>query len=511
MSLEELLQKIQPPVPQPSLPLAELMEYIYTHALTEVEIDELFTGIKNKWGFRPTALRNEWLRYRKLRLEEEGRRTQPPAPPSPEAVEAAEKLSMDDALLHRAIQAIRKQGLVGEDENAGLLYLALLSAKTPTPISVFVKGRSSSGKSHLVSSVLKMIPPRGYYELSSMSAKALAYMPEELSHRHLIVFEEEGFASDDARHLIRVLLSEGRLRHSTVMKTAGGELRGTLLERNGPTGLITTMTQGTTREDNETRAFSLYVQDTTEHTLRVLEASDERENPDRDIAPFDPAPWHALYELLPQMDVKIPFAEHIRKLLRLDRLGADSTRLRRDYPRFKSLVKMITLLHHARRENHRGTLLATLEDYALAHCLAARTLSRSVHSISPRALALARAVVAVREQKRQQQRGGDEPLVFTRDLSAHLRWELRTVQRWVDQAEAAGLIESRREGRALILRPAAGVEASLEEAAFQLLPDPGDLARALGASVEYVDPITGWTWRLPASGERQFTGAVIYP
>lgn len=49
--------------------------------------------------------------------------------------------------------------MVGEEENRGLLYLALLSARTEAPISVLVKGRSSSGKSFLVKQTLALIPP----------------------------------------------------------------------------------------------------------------------------------------------------------------------------------------------------------------------------------------------------------------------------------------------------------------------------------------------------------------
>ncbi|WP_253665788.1 hypothetical protein [Thermus scotoductus] len=341
---------------------------------------------------------------------------------------------------------------------------------------------------------LALIPPRGYYELSSMSAKALVYADVDFRHRHLVLYEEDGLNSEEVLYLVRTLLSEGQIRYLTVEKTPQGRMAAREIVRPGPTGLITTLTKGLTKEDNETRTFSLYMNDTKGHTLRVVQALAEREA--RGARPeVDPAPWHALYEALPQVEVVVPFAPAIARLLEAQDLPEDLTRLRRDFGRFLTLVKVAALLHHARREAREGRLVATLEDYALAYHLAARPLARSVHTVSPQALALAVAVREVHEAKVEEAAGKNVPegavAVYVKELARHLRWAKRTVQKWVDQAEAAGLVDVQRDGNRLAIRPVEG--APLEEAAFRLLPEPERLARELGEGGSYVHPLTGET------------------
>lgn len=262
--------------------------------------------------------------------------------------------------------------------------------------------------------------------------------------------------------------------------------------RPGPTGLITTLTKGLTKEDNETRTFSLYMDDSKGHTLRVVQALAEREA--RGALPeVDPTPWHALYELLPQKEVVVPYAPAIARLLEAQDLPEDLTRLRRDFGRFLTLVKVVALLHHARREEREGRLVAALEDYALAYHLAARPMARSVHTVSPQALALAVAVREVHEAKVEEAAGKNIPegsvAVYVKDLARHLRWAKRTVQKWVDQAEAAGLVDVQRDGNRLAIRPVEG--APLEEAAFRLLPEPERLARELGEGEATCTPSPG--------------------
>ncbi len=326
-----------------------------------------------------------------------------------------------------------------------------------------------------------------------MSAKALVYADLDFQHRHLVLYEEDGLNSEEALYLVRTLLSEGQIRYLTVEKSPQGRMVAREIVRPGPTALVTTLTRGLTKEDNETRTFSLYMDDTKGHTLRVVQALAEREalgaRPE-----VDPAPWHALYELLPQREVAVPFAPAIARLLEAQDLPEDLTRLRRDFGRFLTLVKVVALLHHARREERGERLMATLEDYALAYHLAARPLARSVHTVSPQALALAVAVREVHEAKVEELQGKvpeESVAVFVKDLARHLRWAKRTVQKWVDQAEAAGLVDVQRDGNRLAIRPVEG--APLEEAAFRLLPEPERLARELGEGGSYVHPLTGET------------------
>ena len=135
-------------------------------------------------------------------------------------------------------------GLVGEDRIAKLLYLAVTSRLFDKPISIAVKGPSSGGKSYVVMTVLRFFPQSAYYDLTGMTDHALVYMEEPLAHRFLVLYENNGIQGDNGSYFVRSLLSEHRIRYETV-ESVNGELRSRLIEKEGPTGLITTTTATT--------------------------------------------------------------------------------------------------------------------------------------------------------------------------------------------------------------------------------------------------------------------------
>ena len=67
---------------------------------------------------------------------------------------------------------LTEENVIGEDRNAQLLYLALVSRLLDTPVSIAVKGPSSGGKSFTVESALAFFPDDAYYALSD----ALQYL-----------------------------------------------------------------------------------------------------------------------------------------------------------------------------------------------------------------------------------------------------------------------------------------------------------------------------------------------
>jgi hypothetical protein len=151
-----------------------------------------------------------------------------------EAWEECSRIAVKSNILDEFGSELSKIGLVGERRAAKLVYLALTSRPLDKPVSVAVKGPSSGGKSFVVESTLKFFPPQAFYSLTAMSDRALAYSSEPLRHRHLVIYEAVGMASEFATYLIRSLLSEGRLRYETVEKTKDG-LVPRVIEREGPT------------------------------------------------------------------------------------------------------------------------------------------------------------------------------------------------------------------------------------------------------------------------------------
>jgi hypothetical protein len=236
-------------------------------------------------------------------------------------------------------------GLVGESRGAKLIYLILTSRLLDQPLCAAVKGPSSAGKSNLIRTVLSLFPASATVRLSSMSEKALVYLPEDLRHKTLVVAEASGLSQGVGAYLLRSLVSEGRLSHATADMDDG--VRGKITEREGPTGLLVTTTKGRLDEELETRVFSVPIDDSPEQTTRILGTIAEEASGSVSAEPVDLSGWLALQEWLELSAhrVVVPFAKEIA-----DRIPPVAVRLRRDFSAILGLVKAHTVLHRVNRQ-----------------------------------------------------------------------------------------------------------------------------------------------------------------
>jgi hypothetical protein len=275
------------------------------------------------------------------------------------------------------LETLHVCGLVGEERAVKLIYLALTSRLLDRIVSVAIKGPSSGGKSFLVEVVLRLFPPEASYELTAMSEHALAYGEEPLAHKIIVLYEAAGLRSDFGTYLVRSLLSENRISYDTVEKTKEG-LKSRHIEREGPTGLITTTTAIHLHPENETRLLSLTVSDAPAQTKAIMKAQAERQGHTDSL---DLAPWHALQRFLAlgSRRVVIPLAEELAELI-----PPVAVRLRRDFPTILALIKAHALLHQVNRERDAdGEIIATLEDYSTIREIVADLVSTGVGATVP--------------------------------------------------------------------------------------------------------------------------------
>jgi DNA-binding MarR family transcriptional regulator len=298
----------------------------------------------------------------------------PGAPAAIRSVEGATvqppPLAYEPNILDLVAAELVEAGMVGESRNARLLYLIVTSRLLDRPCSAVVKGPSAGGKSFLVEQVLALFPTAAYHALSAMSDRALAYDQEPLVHRILVLYEAAGLSGDIATYLVRSLLSEGRIRYLTVERTKAGN-RSKLIEREGPTGLITTTTAASLHPENETRLISLTVADSPDQTRAVMVAAATGRS-----APRDRAAWYELQEWLAacEAEVVVPFAPCLAELV-----PPVAVRMRRDFPTFLALVRTHALLHRINRErDSAGRVIATIGDYEAVRELAADLMSDAV-------------------------------------------------------------------------------------------------------------------------------------
>jgi len=274
-----------------------------------------------------------------------------------------------------------------------------------------VKGPSSGGKSFVVETVLKAFPQSAYLDFTSMSEHALVYDERPIANRFIVLYEASGLGQDKQgepsvlAYCVRSLLSEGRISYTTVDKTDEG-MQARVIEREGPTGLITTTTWATLHPENETRMLSVAISDTVAQTASVFGALANRCNGQQGDGP-DLEPWLALQswlELAGERRVTIPYAHELAKLA-----SPRAVRLRRDFGKVLSLIQTHAILHQANRErDDQGRIVATLADYAAVHALVSDIINEGVQAtVAPTVRETVEAVRQLREQALAQA-GGDE-------------------------------------------------------------------------------------------------------
>jgi len=400
---------------------------------------------------------------------------------------SAIELAKNPALLYKIQKEFERSGLVGEKENALLLYLALVSRLLQKPISIIIKSGSSAGKSFLVKIVQNLFPKDTYIELTGLSSKSLIYLKEEFKHKFLIIFEVHGFKDDDyTEHLIRTLLSENKIRYAVVEKDKfdGHETR--IIEKEGPTGLITTTTFSNINDENETRLFSITLDEKSNQTKDIkLNIAKSYESPNANENNNVLDDLLNLQKILDTHPVLIPYASQIAELT-----PDEPIRMRRDYQRILAVIEASALLHQYQREikEYNGVkhIIAGLEDYFISKLILEKPLGLTIQNNYPQTLEIVNEIKSIHEKNKKP--------VLIKDLTKKLNKSKMTITRWLKPALENGRIENvgdEGKGKPLKLIPNNSYE---DEITADILPSIElllDLFPDMARNFKVIHPITG--------------------
>ena len=392
----------------------------------------------------------------------------PPPPYIEELKTAAGDLIECPEILERFGDEVEDAGLVGETNNAKILYLAVTSRLFERPVSIAIKGTSAVGKSFTVERVLEFFPPEAYFVRTGMSERALIFSDEEYAYRFLVVFEAAGMNSEWQSYLIRSLLSEGKIVYEVVEKTKAG-LKPRRIEKEGPTGLITTTTAPRLHPENETRLLSLGVVDTPDQTRAVMRALAAD---GATTAAVDYAQWHALQRWLAEGDseVVVPFADKLANLV-----PPVAVRLRRDFKLLLTLIRAHALLHRGTRTlDDQGRIIATVADYAAIYELVAKLFAEGIEATVPKTIRETVAEVAASVE------GGVEEVSLTA-LARKMKLDKSAAHHRVRKAIERGYLVNREEKRGMPARIAIGDPLPDE---IDILPAPEALEGCCSVEVQ---------------------------
>ena len=333
-----------------------------------------------------------------------------PEPAGPKLTEAehaaALELLRDPKLLDRILTDFAACGVVGEETNKLIGYLAAISRKLAQPLAVIVQSTSAAGKTALMESVLAFVPPEERIKYSALTGQALYYLSDaDLRHKVLAIVEEEG--AEKASYPLKLLQSEGEL---TIAATGKDPATGRMITQEyrveGPVMIFLTTTAVDIDEELLNRCLVLTVDEGREQTAAIHRLQRERKTLAGLLRSESREAVLALHRnaqrLLRPLRVVNPYAE---KLTFLD----DRTRTRRDHMKYLALIRTIALLHQHQRPvktaEHEGHpveyIEATLDDIAAANRLAHQVLGRCLDEMPPqtrRLLALIQKMEAGRGQ-----------------------------------------------------------------------------------------------------------------
>ena len=188
---------------------------------------------------------------------------------TPEQAEEALAYLRAPKLLERTSEDIGKSGVVGEEANRLLMYLAFTSRKRARPLQVISLAKSGTGKTYLQETVARLIPAEDRLEITALSENALYYFGRtELRHKLILIEDLDG--ADEVLYPLRELQSKGRLAKTVAIKDTKGAIRTVTVTVEGPVCVAGCTTRERLFEDNATRCLLLYLDQTSQQNAAVL-------------------------------------------------------------------------------------------------------------------------------------------------------------------------------------------------------------------------------------------------
>jgi DNA primase catalytic core len=411
-------------------------------------------GVKEEMIHREVG--QVWLKLEELQREQIKKAVEAPPEESlmseQEHTEAMELLR-DPRLLDRIVKDFERCGMVGEETNKLVGYLAAVSRMLETPLAVLVQSSSAAGKSSLMESVLAFIPEQQRVEYSAMTGQALFYMGEnDLKNKVLAIAEEEG--AQRAAYALKLLQSEGKL---TIASTGKDPNSGRLITHQyrveGPVMIFLTTTAIDLDEELMNRCLVLTVNEDRDQTKAIHEKQREAQTLEGLLRRQERIEILNLHRnaqrLLKPMMVVNPYAPELT-------FPYSITRTRRDHMKYLTLIRTVALLHQHQRPTktvvHHGKHVQYIEvtwnDIEIATKLAREILGRSLDELQPQTRTLLLSLDEMVTQACEAQQIERVDFRFSRrDVREFTKWSDSQLKRHLHRLEELEYLIVHRGGR----------------------------------------------------------------
>ncbi|MBL4697853.1 MAG: hypothetical protein JKX70_03365 [Phycisphaerales bacterium] len=251
---------------------------------------------------------------------------------------------------------------------ASLVYLTATSRLIDNPIWTIITGASGSGKSKLRSEIAKCVPEDDRLDITEMTPQALIRLPGALGDgvdfTNILLVKDERESKSVDPGFFKSLYEDG-----TVIKYVASGQKAIKLTLNGCPAFIETTTASRVHDEDQNRRIVLAVNEDPNKFRSILgnitsKAAGISTSSNEDIHRIH----QQLQSILPrQSKFKVPFAVGMVKDNEDCVPGPESTRA---VQQLLSVIQTVALLNYRHRAiTEQGAIVATVEDYAIAHGL----------------------------------------------------------------------------------------------------------------------------------------------
>jgi len=411
---------------------------------------------------------------RKAEEQAENKKDADPLETTPQEVKDAALEMLKSPNLFEQISAdISDIGIAGEEQLRLMLYIIMTSRLLDKPLSAIVQGASASGKSYIIETIAKLIPPEALVQAHDFSDQALFYLPNgSLIHKVVISGErvhehrsKDGYAEDNTK-AFREMVASGELRKYVTIKGPDGRPKTVTIYQPGPISYLESTTAASIHDEDSTRLLPLVTDESANQTRKIIEAQ-RREAKGQTISEVKQQEiirrHHTLQRLLRPFTVRIPYIDSIS-------LPETNIATRRTYNHLKSAIKSVALLRQYQKSNTQEYIEADETDYKIAYELMNTVLARTYSPLNQQSRDLLQKVLDHTDTEFTQ-----------KDCEQWCGLSNTTVRRRISPLVSPGIITVDKDGKPYRYRV---TNPELAETADLGLPTPEDIAERIAIMSE---------------------------
>jgi DNA primase catalytic core len=414
---------------------------LYSHSQTDRLIKqaseklEISTSITNE---AITGLTKELESYRQQKREEkrqneESKQRQSLDRFSQEQMQEAKEFIRSSELTQLTHSLFNNLGMIGQQDNATLLFFIFLTRFFKNPLHAIVMGSSGSGKTHLLQGVAGTVPKQHINVTTSLSENTLYYTPKDFLKNKILLQEDLDGAYNALLPLRELMSNQSISRFSTKTNSRTGDSKQVYLHVEGPVCVAGATTKDKVYEDNANRSFLIQIEESPKHEAQVMEHQGKVAAGLIDFKQYEQNInlLKACQLLIEPMEVLIPFAPKLE-------LPPHVFKKMRTKNHYLTLIKAVTLWNQKQRKqttDNEGNryLISTLEDVQWANFLCKDNLLRKSDELSGKTRNFFESLKELVQQWKVK-------TFYAKDVRKYLRMHPMTLQRHFNELERRGLM-----------------------------------------------------------------------